>query len=253
LRNSIFEYCLASGTVASPEGNPVAGAAVVIEVGFDTYEASADSDGRYEINLPRGAVGAIHVTAQGYATYNGTLNAFGESVVKNIILGGREIDSAGELKNAEVGDIVNVDFKAEALNNSGDFDDNSVYIKSGLFEGYKVIVPAGVTVAKGDTFTFEGSVKFDGEGKYAEAVSVTKASSGGSVRALGMINAMLESNTPVRVWGRVASADNGSYVINNGFENITVFAEKTQMPNVGAFVIVTGIAAPNGVRAIEVL
>ncbi|MBO7394115.1 MAG: hypothetical protein J6U98_07955, partial [Abditibacteriota bacterium] len=168
------------------------------------------------------------------------------------------INTPEELASAEAGTCAvtgdNWD-GALALNGTDDFEDGSVYVKIDGLHGYRILLPAnGATeINAGDKIKFKGIVREDENGKYLEAEELTAGDGEVSVRALGLTNGILDTNTLVLIWGRVASADNGSYVINNGFENITVFAEKTQMPNVGAFVIVTGIAAPNGVRAIEVL
>jgi hypothetical protein len=242
--------CTVTGKVTSDSG-PVEGAAVTI----GTETATTDANGDYSVTVTRAESLDVSVTAEGYADYTGTVEAAEASAVKNIVLAsaGTPINNADELKDAEVDEIVAVTFDAKAMNDSSDFADNSVYIESGVFEGYKVIIPDGVTVSRGDTFNFTGTVREDADGKYVEASAVTPKSSGGSVRVVGMTNAMLDTNALVRVWGRVLSVSGDSFVISAGGGNVTVKVEKGTAPAVGGFAVVTGIASPNGVRAIEVL
>ena len=68
-----------------------------------------------------------------------------------------------------------------------------------------------------------------------------------------MTNAMLDSNVPVRAWGKVVSATDDTIVIDNGNGEVTVKVEKAAAPAVGDFVTLTGIATQTGIRAIEIL
>ncbi len=164
-----------------------------------------------------------------------------------------DVDSAEALENAEVGDLVNTTFTATALNGSDAFADGSVYIESGLFEGYKLIVPASAEIAAGDAITFKGEVKSDADGKYVEVAEITSKTAGEAGKIVGMTNDMLDSNVPVRAWGKVVSVSGDTFVMNNGNGDVTVKVEKAAAPAVGDFVTLTGVATQTGIRAIEIL
>ncbi|MBO7393664.1 MAG: hypothetical protein J6U98_05635, partial [Abditibacteriota bacterium] len=89
--------------------------------------------------------------------------------------------------------------------------------------------------------------------KYVEASSVTPVSSGEPVRVVGMTNAILDTNALVRVWGKVKSVNGDVFVVSNGGGDVTVKVEKGTAPAVGSFAVVTGIASPGGVRAIDII
>ncbi|MBP5094176.1 MAG: hypothetical protein J6332_09035, partial [Abditibacteriota bacterium] len=82
---------------------------------------------------------------------------------------------------------------------------------------------------------------------------ITRKSSGDPVKTIGMTNNMLSTNALVRAWGRILSASEGTMVINNGSGDVAVRIECEFTPRVGDFVTLTGIAAPTGIRAIEIL
>ncbi|MBP5718038.1 MAG: hypothetical protein J6X53_03545, partial [Abditibacteriota bacterium] len=244
--------CVVKGTVTSAlDGEPVVGALVTVGGETDT----TDEYGGYRITADRAPGAEINVTAEGYAPYSGTVFTDDTGVMKDVVLepAGTVITDAEELKAAEVGEYVDVVFDAKAMNGSFDFNDGSVYIEAGLFTGYKVIIPDGVLTVKGDVFTFRGQVESDGDGKYVRATSIKPVSTGNPVRTLGMTNHILTSNALVRVWGRVASVGEGSFILRNAYGDITVKIEAADAPDEGNFAVVTGIAGPNGIRAIEII
>ena len=159
-----------------------------------------------------------------------------------------DLDSAADLANAEVGDYVATTFDSLAFNASSAFADGSVYAgDSTRLYGIKFV---GADLAAGDVFRVKGQVKSDADGKYIEVAEVTSKTAGTAVKALGLTNAELDTNVLVRVWGKIVSKADGTFVINNGSGDVTIkgATDKT----VGTFVTVTGVATETGVRAIEV-
>ncbi|MBP5094101.1 MAG: hypothetical protein J6332_08655, partial [Abditibacteriota bacterium] len=70
------------------------------------------------------------------------------------------------------------------------------------------------------------------------------------LRPLALPKTLLTGNNLVRVWGKVVSSSSASnsFVIKNGYGEITVRGGTAQVDD---FVVVTGIATPNGVRYLE--
>ncbi|MBP5718917.1 MAG: hypothetical protein J6X53_08085, partial [Abditibacteriota bacterium] len=165
-----------------------------------------------------------------------------------------EINNPEDLAAAEAGDRVNVTAGLPAFNGSGAFDDNSVYVRTDPLTGYRLVVPASAgSVKGGDSVTFRGVVKRDENGKYVEVAEITSAAAGPAPRAMGLTNTTLDTNVLVRVWGRVVAVNGDTFVIDNGSGGVIVIREKTTAPAIGSFAVVTGIASPSGVRAMEIL
>ena len=247
-----------SGYVTSVLGDSAVSGATVQVNGLAT---TTNGWGWYELKVLRNGSYDIEVSADGFETYNETVLNDGTAYEMNIELmsytGPEEdiefIDNPEDLKAAEVGKYVDVYFNAKVLNNMTDFADRSVYVETGAFEGYKVIIPEGEDVNKGDVINFTGYVREDADGKYVEAEDIVVIAVGDPVRAVGMTNDMLNTNALVRVWGRVAGTTEDFFVINTAAGDVIVFPEKNEMPEDGRFVIVTGIASPCGVRAVDIV
>jgi hypothetical protein len=244
--------CDVGGTVASAfDGSVISGATVT----SGDESVTTDEDGSYTIVVDRADSAEISVSAEGYLDYTDTVEAGETEAVKDIALDPADsvVATAGELKAAEEDAYVTVTFDAKALNGSADFEDCSVYIESGVFEGYKLVLPDTIIVMKGDTFNFRGVVRSDADGKYVEVTSIVPKTVGEPVRVVGMTNNMLYSNALVRVWGRVTAMDEGTFTLTNASGSFTVKIEAAEAPEVGDFAVVTGIATEGGVRAIEIL
>ncbi|MBP5094100.1 MAG: N-acetylmuramoyl-L-alanine amidase, partial [Abditibacteriota bacterium] len=128
-----------------------------------------------------------------------------------------DISTPAAIDNLEDGTDVNMTADAKVITGSGTFDDNSVYVESGVFAGCKLIIPDYLgAVNAGDNLRIKGQVKSDADGKYIEARDITRKSSGDPVKTIGMTNNMLSTNALVRAWGRILSASEGTMVINNG-------------------------------------
>ena len=112
---------------------------------------------------------------------------------------------------------------------------------------------ASAEIAAGDAITFKGEVKSDADGKYVEVAEITSKTAGEAGKIVGMTNDMLDSNVPVRAWGKVVSVSGDTFVMNNGNGDVTVKVEKASAPAVGDFVTLTGVATQTGIRAIEIL
>ena len=248
-----------SGYVTSVLGDSAVSGATVQVNGLAT---TTNGWGWYELKVPRVGSYDIEVSADGFEIYDETIVAEEATVYEmNIELmsytGPEEdiefIDNPEDLKNVGVGKYVDVYFNAKVLNNMTDFADRSVYVETGAFEGYKVIIPEGEDVNKGDIINFTGYVREDEDGKYVEAEDIAVISVDNPVRAVGMTNDMLNTNALVRVWGRVAGTTEDFFVINTACGDVIIFPEKNEMPEDGSFVIVTGIASPGGVRAVDIV
>ena len=50
-----------------------------------------------------------------------------------------------------------------------------------------------------------------------------------------------------------ASVGEDSFILSNAYVDITVKIEAADAPDEGDFAVVTGIAGPNGIRAIEII
>ncbi len=163
-----------------------------------------------------------------------------------------DVDDPAELNDIEDGTAVNFTFPALAYTSQGDFADNSVYVgNADRLGGGKFILPAGSDVVAGDVLTVKGVVMSDADGKYIKVTEITSKTAGEAVKALGMTWGVLDNDVLVRVWGKVVSVADGTFVINNGTGDVTVKGTTTK--EVGDFVTVTGVANKTGVRAIEVL
>ena len=242
-----------TGTVTwEISGMPVRGASVQIGGGYTT---ETDVGGKYALKVPRdysGYVIRVYGGFEGTASYINVINDGGTSAVIDVVLDAPKIDSIENLKNAEVGSPVDVTFAAKAMNSNADFADFSVYIESGVFEGYRLVVlPGDDHVYKGNIFTFKGIVRSDDDGKYVAVTEIAHVSSGAEVRTIGLTNGILKTNALVRVWGKVQSVGDDSFVLSTGGGNIIVKTEKIDAPSPGDFIIITGIATKNGIRAIE--
>ncbi|MBP5738552.1 MAG: carboxypeptidase regulatory-like domain-containing protein, partial [Abditibacteriota bacterium] len=224
-----IDYGFVTGVVTDDAtGAPIAGAAVTI--GEST--AITDENGEYSLTASGGQV-EITVTAEGYADESGTASVvLRETTEKDFALTAAYtvIDNMADLDEAETGEYVKVTFDAKAVTSAGDFADGSLYIESGLFAGYKLILSENADINAGDTFTFMGVVRSDSGGKYVEVASVTPKGSGEAPRPVGMTNSMLYSNALVRVWGKVVALGNGSAVITGGTDNITILLEGNDAP-----------------------
>ena len=242
-----------TGTVTwDISGRPVSDA--LVEIGGCSTNATAA--GKYALKVPRNYLGYVIRVYCGLgdgstASYTDVINNGGTSAVIDIVIA-LKIDNIADLKNAEVGSPVDVTFAAKAMNSNSDFADFSVYIESGVFEGYRLVVPPGADhVCKGDIFTFKGIVRSDDDGKYVDVSEITPVSSGAEVRTIGLTNGILKTNARVRIWGRVVIPGEDAYTVSFGCGEITVKTEKCSSPGRGDFVIITGIATKNGIRAIE--
>jgi hypothetical protein len=247
-----IDYGFVTGTVTDDStGAPIAGA--IVAIGDST--AITDENGEYSLTASGGQV-EITVTAEGYESDSAAVNVtVRETTEKDFALTSAYtvIDSQADLDEAETGEYVKVTFDAKAVTSAGDFADGSLYMESGLFSGYKLILPEGADISAGDLFTFTGVVRQGSDGKYVEVASVTPKGTGEAVRPVGMTNSMLVTNALVRVWGKVVAIGDGTAVINNGGGDITLLLEGNDAPAVGDFMLVTGIAAPNGVRVIDII
>ncbi|MBO7393776.1 MAG: hypothetical protein J6U98_06205, partial [Abditibacteriota bacterium] len=105
-------------------------------------------------------------------------------------------------------------------------------------------------LAAGTRRNISGTVRVDGEGKYIEVDETAERDGSVQLRPLALPKTLLTGNNLVRVWGKVisSSAASNSFVIKNGYGEITVRGRTAQVDD---FVVVTGIATPNGVRYLE--
>ncbi len=164
-----------------------------------------------------------------------------------------EVDSVAALDELADGTFVETDFDLIAVTATGTFDDGSVYGETAdRLAGVKFDL-SGINqaVAVGDTLRVKGVVASDADGKYIVVSAVTSQTSGDALGALGLTNVTLNNDVLVRVWGKIVSEADGTFVINNGMGDVTVKGATTAA--VGDFVTVTGVATDTGVRAIEVL
>ncbi|MBQ7524893.1 MAG: hypothetical protein IJT09_00510, partial [Abditibacteriota bacterium] len=161
--------------------------------------------------------------------------------------------SVADIKALEDGDTVITEFDLVALNDKGFFDDSSVYASA---EDRLAVVRldfSGVDnlVTAGDRVRVKGTVGTDAGGKYITVTEVTSSESGEKLLALATTKGTVDTGVLVRVWGKVVSKADGTFVLNNGSGDVTVIG--TTDKAVGGFVTVTGIATETGVKAMEVL
>jgi hypothetical protein len=165
----------------------------------------------------------------------------------------QELDAVSDLADVADGTLVQTTFDLIAVNGNNAFGDGSVYGETAdRLAGVKFDL-SGINqaVAVGDTLRVKGVVASDADGKYIVVSAVTSQTPGDALGALGLTNVTLNNDVLVRVWGKIVSEADGTFVINNGMGDVTVKGATTAA--VGDFVTVTGVATDTGVRAIEVL
>ncbi|MBP5093015.1 MAG: carboxypeptidase regulatory-like domain-containing protein, partial [Abditibacteriota bacterium] len=79
---TLVSACIVTGTVTSPEGEPVVGAAVSV----GETESVTDEFGGFEAKVPKSDSVAVTVTAEGYFPYSGAVDASGSSAQTDINL-----------------------------------------------------------------------------------------------------------------------------------------------------------------------
>ncbi len=165
----------------------------------------------------------------------------------------QELDAVSDLADVADGTLVQTTFDLIAVNGNNAFGDGSVYGETAdRLAGVKFdFSNVNQAVAAGDAITVKGIVKSDADGKYIEVKEVLSQTAGDELGALGLTNVSLDTNVLVRVWGKVVSKADGTFVINNGMGDITVKGATTAA--VGDFVTATGVATKTGVKALEVL
>ncbi|MBP5092920.1 MAG: hypothetical protein J6332_02600, partial [Abditibacteriota bacterium] len=158
-----------------------------------------------------------------------------------------EVDSVDELLAANDGDYVSATFDLVVTSASGDFGDFVYAQTEDRLQAVRLDASVFDNLEVGDVITVKGQVASDADGKYVVLNSESFFTDGVVPQALGLTNTALTNDVLVRVWGTVKSVNGDSFVISNGYMDFTCVANNADLPNVGDYVGVTGIATDNGV------
>ncbi len=162
-----------------------------------------------------------------------------------------EIDNMDDLLAAEIGTKVETTFDLIATNGNDVFNGGHVYVQTeDRLKGIKFEIPEFMgTVNAGDRVRVKGTVSEDLTGKYISVDELVSATAGDVPQALGMVKGVTTNDVLVRVWGKVVSVSDDTFIINNGSGDVTCCLNPglTAAPAVGSFVTVTGAATEMGV------